>query len=107
MLNCKTGISAFGYILIRIDQVPWSSPHYCLSNLTLNLDSFYAIYCASYGFPGAGYYTWCNFLGNPPKSWIVLGCYIAVTYIPLVSQWAEIHSIALGFGITYASLFQF
>ena len=53
---------------------------------------------ANAGLPGAGYSTSNKAWGNPPKSWIVLGFSIAVIKVPLVSQWAEIQRIAVGFG---------
>ena len=45
-----------------------------------------------------------KFHGKPPKSWMVLGCTIAVAKVPLVSQWAEIQRIARGFGRFAADL---
>jgi hypothetical protein len=45
-----------------------------------------AICRASAGAPGAGY-CWSNSAcGNPPKSWIVFGCAMAVSCQPRVSQ---------------------
>ena len=43
--------------------------------------------------------------GNPPKSWIVAGFPIAVIEVPLVSQCAETHRIAVGFGIDFTASF--
>ena len=98
-------MSAFGNIWTRIDQVPWSSPQSDLSYLTFKSFSFVDMAWASSGLPGAGYSTWNSFWGNPPKSCIVLGLLIAVTKTPLVSQWAEILSIALGFGKAFPNWF--
>src|SRR5690606_3574343 len=98
-----TGTSASGYRCLITDHEPWSKPHLS-SNCTSVLLTKSLVNCANCGLPGAGYCTSKSSCGNPPKSCIVTGFSIAVTYVPLVSQCAEITSIAFGFSIVWDKL---
>src|SRR5690606_2253964 len=98
-----TGTSASGYRCLITDHEPWSKPHLS-SNCTSVLLTKSLVICANCGLPGAGYCTSKSSCGNAPKSCIVTGFSIAVTYVPLVSQCAEITSIAFGFSIVWDML---
>src|ERR1043165_80441 len=85
-------------------HAPWSSP------LLASLVTGSAINFSSLGIseraPFTGYSTANNFSGNPPKSWYVERFSAAVTWIPFVSQCAEITRMAETFLNCFPRLFR-
>src|SRR4051812_24783849 len=96
--SCTTGTSASGNMCASTDQVPWSRPQLSMSWPTQMGWTISATCAASAGSPAAGYCTANSSSGNPKKSWIVFGIFIAVTAVALMYQCAETARIARGRG---------
>lgn len=90
-------MDASGYKCISTLQVPWSSPH-SKSSETVDCPSSFWISWTQCKLPGAGYETHKVHLETLQNhEWWLEGP-MAVIFVPCVSQCADTHSIALGFG---------